>query len=222
MPVEPRNPKIDDRRERVAREYANLARNYDRRWSFFIRASISQTLRRLPLIDGQRVLDVGCGTGALLQALLEAKGSLKLAGIDPVKEMLAVARKRLPLEVSLQSAWAESLPFEDRSFDLVISCNMFHYVNEPSQALLEMRRVLTPTGHLVLTDWCDDFLTCKICDIYLRLTNAAHKKTYGSRELEELLGMAGFSGIRLERYKISWLWGLMTAVTNDGRRDLSV
>ncbi len=53
----------------VIKEYSRLAARYDRRWSFYIEATIRETLRRLDIGSTDSVLDVGCGTGALLQVL---------------------------------------------------------------------------------------------------------------------------------------------------------
>lgn len=195
----------------VTREYAKLARDYDRKWSFYIEASIRKTLARLQLSPESRVLDVGCGTGALLAELRDAQPAIQLTGVDPVEAMLTIARERLPEDVVLRSAWAEELPFADGSFDRVISCNMFHYVRQPLQALREMKRVLTPGGELVLTDWCDDYLSCKVCGLYLRIIKSAHHKAYSTSELRELLDAASLQQLSVERYKINWLWGLMTA-----------
>jgi SAM-dependent methyltransferase len=89
---------------------------------------------------------------------------------------------------------------------------MFHYITHPVEALQEMARALRPGGSLVLTDWCDDYLACRVCNFYLRLTNKAFYKTYRQAECLALLHDAGFTQVKLERYKISWLWGLMTAL----------
>jgi hypothetical protein len=64
----------------------------------------------------------------------------------------------------------------------------------------------------VITDWCDDYFACRLCNIYLRMTNRAYYKTYRQRECGDLLRAAGFGNVQIERYKINWLWGLMTAV----------
>lgn len=193
--------------------YARLANVYDAKWAFYVEASVRETLSRLALFPGDRVLEVGCGTGALLRKISETGADLELHGADPVPEMLAIARKRLPESVRLQEAWAEALPYPDGGLDVVVSCNMFHYIREPEKALAEMRRVLRPGGRLVVTDWCDDYLACKLCDWYLKLADPAHFRMYGSAELKGLLGRAGFLEISLDRYKISPLWGLMTART---------
>lgn len=192
-------------------EYARLAPEYDAKWSFYVEATTRETLARLNLRPTDRLLDVGCGTGALLQRLSRSHPAALLAGVDPVPEMLAVARRRLPPEVELREGWAERLPFGSEQFDVVVSCNMFHYLRQPVAALREMGRVLRPGGRLVITDWCDDYLACRLCDLYLRLFRPAHFKVYRQRECLRLLRETGHRDVDVDRYKINWLWGLMTA-----------
>ncbi len=199
----------------VLKEYSKLAPHYDRRWSFYIEATIRETLSRLELQPGERLLDVGCGTGVLLATLSAAVPDAKLSGVDPSREMLEVARGRLGEAVLLTQSHAESLPFSDRAFDVVVSTNAFHYFRNPLGALEGMARVLGPNGRLVITDWCDDYLACWLCDRWLRIFDRAHFRTYGQSRCRQLVEEAGFAGVRVERYKINWLWGLMTAV---GRR----
>ena len=195
----------------VVEEYARLAAHYETRWSFYVEATTRETLARLGLRTGDRLLDVGCGTGALLSRLSQTHEPGLLSGVDPVPQMLAIARRRLPVDVDLRAGWAEELPFESERFDVVVSCNVFHYIERPVAALREMGRVLRLGGHLVVTDWCDDYLACRVCDLYLRLFSRAHVKVYRERELARLLAEAGYVRADVERYRISWLWGLMTA-----------
>src|SRR4051812_10034662 len=68
-----------------------------------------------------------------------------------------------------------------------------------------------PHGRIVITDWCDDYLACRLCTAYLRLTSKAHYKTYRQAECVALLKAAGHAQPNVERYKINWMWGLMTA-----------
>ena len=196
----------------VVAEYAKAAERYDEKWAFYVEATTRETLKRMPMTATARVLDVGCGTGELLRRLRAKYPEAVLAGLDPVAEMLAVAGDKLSGKEDLRIGYADSLPWNSGTFDVVVSCNMFHYISHPVEALQEMARLLRPGGSLVLTDWCDDYLACRVCNIYLRLTNRAFYKTYREAECLELLRAAGFRNVRLERYKISWLWGLMTAV----------
>lgn len=198
----------------VIEEYARLAPDYEKRWSFYVQATVRETVLRLNLQPNDRLLDVGCGTGALLYAVSHSCSSVELFGVDPVPEMLAIARRRLPTNAQLQQGWAEWLPFEAEQFSVVVSSNMFHYLQQPSVALREMHRVLVPKGRLVITDWCDDYLACHICDIYLRLFSRAHFKAYRADDCVQLLKAAGYCRVEIERYRVSWLWGLMTATAS--------
>jgi ubiquinone/menaquinone biosynthesis C-methylase UbiE len=169
-------------------------------------------LSRLPMQPHARVLDIGCGTGELLSRLAASYPDAQLAGVDPARDMLNAAEAKLAGRADLQVAYADSLPWPDGSFDAVISCNVFHYITHPMVALHEIKRVLRPLGNLVITDWCDDFLTCRVCSMYLRVTNRTYHRTYRQHECLNLLRGAGYANIEIDRYKINWLWGLMTAV----------
>ena len=105
------------------------------------------------------------------------------------------------------------LPFPTGSFDAVFCCYLFELlpIEDVGVALKEIRRVLRPGGHLIITDWCDDYLACRICDRVLRLVNPSHARIYGRAECGALLSHARYQVMSLERYRISWLWGLMTA-----------
>ena len=199
--------------EAIRREYGRLASEYDSRWSFYVQTTLDETLKRLTLEPSTRVLDIGCGTGSFFEVISSEYPGIDLVGIDLSVEMLKVASGRPSVQATFVTGKAQALPFCSSSFDTVISCNTFHYWRSPEVCLAEALRVLRPGGTLVITDWCDDYLACRICDFFLRLFNRAHFRTYGSAECERLLKKAGFPDVHIERYKINWLWGLMTAVT---------
>jgi ubiquinone/menaquinone biosynthesis C-methylase UbiE len=142
-------------------------------------------------------------------------------GVDASLEMLDVARHKLPPAIELKQGWAEKLPYPDEEFNTVVSCNMFHFIRRPDTALAEMFRVLRPKGTLVITDWCDDFLACKLFDRYLRWRGDSHFRTYGLRQCRELLEATGAQNITLEKYRITWLWGLMTAISSKSPKSRS-
>jgi ubiquinone/menaquinone biosynthesis C-methylase UbiE len=189
------------RTKAVRERYDRLAHEYDARWAAYITASVGHTLERLKLAPGEAVLDVGCGTGAMEKVCGDA-----IIGVDLSPLMLARAGgTRAAGDVA-------ALPFREQSFDAAVSVSSLHYWIEPVGALTEIRRVLKKTGRMVITDWCDDYLACRACDRILRLVNRAYVRAYRARELERLLTQAGFTAIDVTRYKIGWLWGLMTAV----------
>jgi ubiquinone/menaquinone biosynthesis C-methylase UbiE len=207
---------VPDSTRRVRHRYDRLAGVYDRRWAAYVDASVHETLRRVDLRDGDAILDVGCGTGALLAAIAERIPGARLAGVDLSPGMLAVAGRKLGHRASLVAGDASHLPFPDRRFDLVLSSSALHYWPDPAAGLAEIARVTKVGGRVAITDWCDDYLACRIADFLLRILEPAHHRTYGTAACRRLLEEAGFRAIRVERYRIGRLWGLMTAWGSDG------
>ncbi len=192
-------------------EYEQLASEYDERWSDYIASSTRQTVRRLSLSAGDRLLDVGCGTGVLLEQVLARWPSLRAAGTDLSRQMLAIAQRRLGDRIPLVRSDVDYLPFATHSFDVAVSSSSLHYWPDPARAIAEITRVLRPGGRLVITDWCGDYLTCRLLGLGLRLTGRAHERAYRSAELARLLENAEYHELSVERYRLDWFWGLMTA-----------
>lgn len=202
---------LKDKRQRVESEYARLAPVYDGEWRSYVDATTRETVARIQGSHAGRVLDVRCGTGILLERLGWIGAGTFLVGLDPVPGMLAVARSRLCGVASLSTGRAESLPFRDETFDTVISCSVFHYIDTPTRALREAARILVPGGHLVLTDWCADFLPIRLLGLYLRMRGRPLRHVYRVGELARLLEAAGFQLVAMERFRIGLPWGLMIA-----------
>lgn len=123
------------------------------------RAFREKLLQLARIKDGERILDVGCGTGTLAIAAKRHVGqSGAVYGVDASPEMLARAEKKarkVGVEVLFRSGLAEALPFEDSLFDASLSTVMLHHLPAKTrrQCAVEIRRVLKPGGRLLAVDF---------------------------------------------------------------------
>ena len=101
---------------------------------------------------GQRVLDVGCGPGALTAELVARVGADSVSAVDPSESFVAAARERYP-EVSVQQSSAEQLPFPDGEFDAVLAQLVVHFMSDPVAGVTEMRRVTRQDGVVAACVW---------------------------------------------------------------------
>lgn len=195
----------------VRREYGTLASSYDRVWKRYVRDSTTLALAELPPSRALRMLDLGCGTGVLLQRALDADTTRTAIGVDITLDMLLQAAQRLPATASLVCASGDGVPLRDESVDVVTSTSALHYMRDPLGMLREAHRVLVPGGTVIVGDWCRDYWSMLALDRVLRWTDAAHVATLSGDALARLLRNAGFQNIEVSRNRIDWFWGLMTA-----------
>jgi ubiquinone/menaquinone biosynthesis C-methylase UbiE len=179
--------------------FARLATDYDRvrpvddNWR-----EVFELVVREGDLRGRRVLDCGCGTGRLSQALAESEAS-KVWGVDPEPEMLRVAAGNVPASVGLKPGRAEDLPFRDGWFDRAVMWLVCHLVDRPA-AFAELRRVLAPDGRLVVVTfdpahfgefWLNRFFPSLEAIDRARFPDAV--------ELEAQLVEAGFGSVQFHR-----------------------
>ena len=101
---------------------------------------------------GQRVLDVGCGPGALTAVLVERVGPGSVSAVDPSEPFAAAARERFP-GADVRVGSAEALPFADDAFDTAIAQLVVHFMSDPVRGIAEMRRVTRPGGVVAACVW---------------------------------------------------------------------
>jgi len=160
------------------------------------RALYPYLLREIGRAWGGRVLDVGCGTGALLEQVLSEDPRRQVTGLDLSANMLDRARKRLGDRAVLVQGDSEHLPFPDRSFDIVVCCDSFHHYPNPGAVLAEIARVLEFGGTFLLGDCWLPWPGRLLMNPFLRFSREGDVRIYGRREIEALLGR--------EFHRITW------------------
>ena len=167
-------------------------------------------MRARPWSSGERVLDVACGTGVLLERLVDVVDGLQAVGVDVSPAMLERSRaKRLGRDVHWVRADARRLPLVDAAFDVVVCSSALHYFREPEECLREMQRVLAPGGTLILVDWLREGWPMQWLDRRLRRRHPAYMRMYNGDECLRLLEQAGFRPQSRRRFRAGALWRLM-------------
>lgn len=131
------------------------------KWSSKERLFKQRLIQQAALIDGLKVLDIGCGTGSLLYMIgdkHEKHNKLELHGIDIDQKSLRIARKKLKRKqknVQIHHAPVTQLPFNPEYFDKVFCSLMFHHLTDKDKSitLKEIYRVIKPGGELHFADW---------------------------------------------------------------------
>ena len=101
---------------------------------------------------GQRLLDVGCGPGALTAELVSRAGADQVSAVEPSASFAAAVRERLP-GVDIRLASAEQLPFAAGTFDAALAQLVVHFMADPVMGLREMGRVTRPGGVVAACVW---------------------------------------------------------------------
>lgn len=196
--------------EAVRRVYGATAERYDERWRRYLEVTVRRTVQAIPDPLEGPLLDVGCGSGLLMERLLSRAARPPITGVDVSLEMLGLARDRIGDRARLVLADGAALPFPRGSFEVVATSSSLHHWPDPHAGLREIARVLRPGGTLVLTDWRADHFPTRVRDLALRMTDSSHRGVLSVDGARAALRTAGFGVTRVERYSAGWSWGLMT------------
>jgi len=184
--------------------------------------------------SGDRVLEFGSGPGHIAAALAETGADV--AGIDFSASMIEVAKARYP-DLEFREADAESLPFDDESFDAVVSSFVVHHLARPETVFREVRRVLKPGGRFAFAVFAAPEAQSSIgaffgaVEAHGSLEDLPHGPLFGVTDLSIYEGMLGQAGLTDSVFSMEptiwhapsadpvirsfWNWGNMAALPTD-------
>jgi len=190
--------------------WSRCAPGYEDGFAALTREAVEPLLDRAGVAAGTRVLDVGTGTGVAASVAMERRASV--VGIDFSEYMVAQARRILP-QLEFKVASAESLPFDDGSFDAVVANGVLHHLGEPNRALEEAHRVLDSDGRIACTVWAEPESLEAFGVFFAAVEEHAgaaelpHGPLFGVTDEETLSTLfvdAGFADVTIERIPAKW------------------
>lgn len=156
--------------------------SYVGRWSRLVAREFVDWLQ---VASGRRWLDVGCGTGALTEIVLQRAAPASVLGIDPSDGFLEIARRNnADARASFESGDAQALPVPDAAFDAAVSGLVVNFVPDQGKAVAEMKRAVAPGGIVAAYVWdyaSEMQLMRKFWDAAVKLDPSARAKDEGPR-----------------------------------------
>lgn len=163
---------------------------------------VLEELQKYPF---QELLDVGCGTGPLIELLLKEFPDRNYTGIDLTPRMIEVAQEKKLAHTKFLIGDSEHLPFADNTFDAIICTNSFHHYPNPQAFMKEAARVLQDGGKLVLRDYTSNkvilWLMNHVEMPLARLMGHGDVKVHSCEEVNEMCKEAGLKVEKLEMQK---------------------
>src|SRR5262245_22437105 len=170
----------------------------------FLRPWAKMTLDAVRLYQGDRVLDVACGTGIVARIAKEQLGrAVHIVGVDVDSDMLAIARASGP-EIDWREGDASALPLNGEQFDIVVCQQGFQFFPDKFAAAVQMRRALVNGGRLAATVWRSDeeipFLRelRRVAERHLGPILDQRHHFGDAPTLKKLLQQAGFNEVRVQ------------------------
>ena len=145
------------------------------------------------------LLDVGCGTGEILNSVKNIYPSASIYGIDISEEMLKKAKEKLLDAAEISLGDAEHLPYENGKFDLLMCTDSFHHYPNPQKAIEEFYRVLKKDGYLLLADFWKPFPIRHLMNVFIPFNNEGDVKVYSKNEIINFLVHSGFQNIKYQK-----------------------
>ena len=130
--------------------FGKAAHRYDDSWGMILRRFYNLLLEQVSLTQDMTILDIGCGTGTMLRKMADSC-PINGYGIDIQENMINEAKRKCP-EMLFHVSRCEETPFEDDTFDAIITCLAYHHFSDREGFAKESARILKPGGVLYIAD----------------------------------------------------------------------
>lgn len=136
---------------------------------------------------GDSVLDLGCGTGLLMEQVISEDYTRHVTGLDLSSQMINIATQRIKEKGTLIIGDSEKLPFEDLSFDIVYCNDSFHHYPNPKKVIEEVSRVLKYGGVFILGDIYQPVIARQIMNFLIKYNHEGDVRIYSKKEITTLM-----------------------------------
>lgn len=176
--------------------YDSKAENYEQTFDGkFTEAFKAMLVKEMKIENSDRVLDVACGTGALLHRLSQLY-DIHAYGVDISENMIKVASVRHP-GINFKACDSEALKFSDKFFNIVTVCAAFHHFPNPDEFIREALRILVKGGRIYIAEVYIPPFIRQVYNIFLPLSKAGDVKLYSPEEIKYMLQKAGLSNLKV-------------------------
>lgn len=183
-----------------------LSSNYDKSLSGYNpRKNYKKIIEKLDIKKDYTILDVGCGTGEILNKIASYDTNVKLFGLDISPCMIKMAKKNKLKKINYICGDSEKIPFKDNTFDILITSESFHHYPNPQKVIKEFKRVLKHNGELILCDMYRPIIIRNIMNIAFKFTNTGDVKIYNKKEIIKLLNDNNYQNIVWENSYSSFI-----------------
>jgi ubiquinone/menaquinone biosynthesis C-methylase UbiE len=180
------------------------------KWGMREAAIKARLIERAHIQPGQRVLDLGCGTGTLAVMIKQSVPEAQVTGLDGDKQVLSIAKTKAEqanVHIQLDHGLAYELPYPDHSFDVVMSSLVIHHLTSEDKAhsFKEVRRILRPDGWFHILDFGRpvDLLTHAQALVFKMFEQTADNF---NRRIPSMLQEAGFDSV-IEAERVTNIFG---------------
>lgn len=144
-------------------------------------------LQKIIQTSAKDVLDLGCGSAALMKQVYDEDSTRHLYGLDLSEQMLLIAQQTMKAHAQLTLGDAHQLPYQDNSFDLVYCNDSFHHYPDPFRVIQEVHRVLRPEGLFLIGESYQPFLSRFLMNAFFRFSKEGDVHMYHKKEFQALL-----------------------------------